>query len=134
MPHSKSLSLYWRRVPQWYRLEGTRCSSCSSYYFPVRSICPECRREGKLNNVKFSGRGTIESYTTVHAPPAGFELQKPYTIGIIKLEEGPKLTAQIVDCEPGDVKIGGDVQVVFRKIREGGGRGVIHYGYKFKPV
>ena len=52
----------------------------------------------------------------------------------IKLDEGPKITAQIVDCELDDVKIGMRVQSTFRKIQEDGYMGAIHYGYKFKPI
>ena len=82
---------------------------------------------------RFSGKGTVYSYTVVHAPPQGFELHRPYLLAIIELEEGPKLTAQIVDCAREDLKIGLPVEMTFRKIREGTEGGIIHYGYKFKP-
>lgn len=58
----------------------------------------------------------------------------PYILAIVKLEEGPKLTAEIVDCEIDEVKIGKEVGAVFRKIVEKGPHGVIQYGYKFKLV
>ena len=44
------------------------------------------------------------------------------------------LTTQIVDCEIDDVKIGMMLKSVFRKIQEDGEAGLIHYGYKFKPI
>ncbi len=134
MPHTKSLPSYWRKIPQWYRLEGVKCATCGSYYFPERTICPECRRDGKLEMYKFKGMGKIYSYTVVHAPPAGFELHKPYIMAIVELDEGPRLTAQIVDCKKEDIDIGTKVEVVFRRIRESGDEGIIHYGYKFKPI
>jgi len=134
MPHTKSLPSYWRKIPQWYRLEGVQCAKCESFYFPARTICPTCRREGKLEMYKFKGTGTVYSYTVVHAPPAGFELHKPYIMAIVQLDEGPKLTAQIVDCKKEDIDIGTKVEMTFRRIREGGEEGIIHYGYKFRPV
>jgi uncharacterized OB-fold protein len=56
----------------------------------------------------------------------------PYAVGIIELDEGAKITAQIVDCDVNELNIGDEVEVVFRKIREDGKEGVISYGYKFK--
>jgi len=85
-----------------------------------------------MNEYKFSGEGEILSYTTIHAPPQGFELLKPYILAIIKLKEGPSLTAVLTDCKEEDVEIGKKVKMVFRKITEEGADGVVLYGYKFK--
>lgn len=134
MPDTRSISSYWRRIPQWYRMEGVYCSNCEGYFFPARSICPDCRREGKLEGYKFKGTGTVYSYTIVYSPPHGFELQAPYVLAMVQLDEGPRLTAQIVDCTPEDVEIGTKVEMILRKITDEKGGGVIHYGYKFKPV
>ena len=131
MPHSKSIPSYWRRIPEWYRMEGVKCETCGTAYFPSRSLCPECRREGNLAPFKFSGKGTIYSYTKIYAPPEGMEFQKPYHMAIIELNEGPKITAQIVESKAKSVDIGAKVTSVFRKIREGGAEGIIQYGYKF---
>ncbi|MBN2517233.1 MAG: Zn-ribbon domain-containing OB-fold protein [Candidatus Altiarchaeota archaeon] len=125
--------MYWRRIPQWYRLEGVKCETCGKNYFPSRAICPTCRREGKIVPKDLVGRGKIFSYTVVHATPSGWELQSPYIIAIIELEEGPKLTAQVVNCKPDEAKIGKEVEMIFRKILDTGD-GIIHYGYKFQPV
>ncbi|HDJ27195.1 MAG TPA: transcriptional regulator, partial [Aciduliprofundum sp.] len=62
-----------------------------------------------------------------------FKLQKPYILAIIELEEGPRVTGQIVDAEPNEVYIGMPVRMVFRRIRQEGASGIIHYGYKFAP-
>ena len=129
---TKGLAAYWRRIPQRYNLIGTECKTCNDKFFPPRDFCSNCRRHGKIHEFKFSGRGEVYSFSAVHAPPEGFEYQKPYIIGIIKLEEGPLLTAQIVDCKPEDVEIGKKVKSVFRKIVEMGESGIIQYGYKFK--
>jgi hypothetical protein len=55
----------------------------------------------------------------------------PYCMAIIKLDEGPKLTSQIVDCEPKMVKPGMKVKSVFRKLGEDSESGILHYGTKF---
>lgn len=127
---------FWRALDQRYNLIGVRCERCGDAIFPSRSLCPKCRHlsVGKLRAEQFSGDGEVVSFTTVHVAPLGFELQTPYVLAIVKLAEGPKLTTQIVDCKPDEVKIGMKVHKVFRRVTEDGEAGVIHYGYKFSPV
>ncbi len=108
------------------------CKTCGELYFPSRSLCLKCRRQGKLEVRRFSGKGTVYSYTVIHAPPQGFELHKPYIMAIVELDEGPRLTAQIVDCKNEEIKIGSRVESVFRRISEDREGGIIQYGYKFK--
>jgi uncharacterized protein len=81
-----------------------------------------------------SGRGEIYSFSTMYNAPQGFEDQKPYTIALVKLDDGPMVTAQLTDIEPSDVKIGLRVEMVTRKLREDGPEGQIVYGYKFRPL
>ncbi len=80
-----------------------------------------------------SGRGTVYSYTTVFDPPAGFEAYAPYPVALVKLDEGPMVTAQLTDLDPDDVRIGMPVEMVTRKLSEQGDEGVILYGYKLRP-
>ena len=82
-----------------------------------------------------SGRGEIYSFSTMYNVPQGFEEQKPFTIALIKLDEGPMVTAQLTDIAGVDVKIGMRVEMVTRKLREDGDeRGMLVYGYKFRPA
>lgn len=83
---------------------------------------------------QLSGDGEVFSYTVVHEAAEGFEMQVPYVLALVRTVEGPILTGQVVDLDPGDVRIGLKVRATFRKLREEGKAGVIHYGYKFTPV
>ena len=127
---------FWREIPQRYNLIGNQCGVCNRVYFPPRESCPYCRRKSmdKMENVKLSGKGKIVTYTIIHVAPEQFEGQAPYPIAVIQLDEGPRITAQIVDCDVDDIKIGMKVKSTFRKIQEDGYIGAIYYGYKFKPV
>jgi len=131
---TKKLALHWRLIPQRYNLQGTRCKTCGGKYFPARKLCPRCRRSGEMEEIMFSGEGEIYSYTTVHVPPEGYEFLKPYVVAVIKLKEGPLVTAQLTDCKPEEVEIGKKVEAVFRKIIADGKDGIIRYGYKFRLV
>lgn len=130
----KGLASYWRLIPQRYNLVGTECTRCGEKFFPPRKFCPNCRRHGTIRKYKFSGKGEIYSFTIIHAAPDGFEFLKPYPLALIKLVEGPLVTAQIVDCRPEDVAIGKKVETVFRRIYACGKEGTIRYGYKFRLV
>lgn len=82
----------------------------------------------------FAGTGELYSFTTLQEPPAGFEGQAPYTLALVKLDEGPMITAQLTDLDDTPA-IGDRVEMVTRKLTtEDGGRGMIVYGYKFRKV
>ena len=81
-----------------------------------------------------SGRGVVYSYTVMYNVPQGFEEQKPYTVALVKLDEGPMVTAQLTDVDHDAVVIGMPVEMVTRKLREDGAEGQIIYGYKFRPI
>jgi hypothetical protein len=129
-----SIPRFWRSIKSRYNLIAIKCLNCGRVYFPPRAICPECRRKSRLEKIKLRGKGRVLSYTVIHSPPVGFENKGPYIMAIVKLDEGPCLTTEIVDCEQRDMKIGMQVERVFRKIREDGESGLIHYGFKFKPA
>lgn len=129
---AKGVAVQWRLIPQRYNLIGTECKNCGEKYFPARRLCPNCRRLSNIKEIDYSGRGEIYTFTTIHTPSEGFEFMKPYSMAIVKLEEGPLITGQIVDCKPADLAIGKKVEMVFRKVMAEGPGGVINYGYKFK--
>ena len=132
-----SIARFWRETPRRYNLGGSRCSVCSSVYFPPRVVCPSCSQHraslGKMNPFQLSGDGTVLSYSVIHDPAEGFEMLVPYALALVQTPEGPILTGEVVDMDPHEVRIGLAVHATFRKLREEGKAGVIHYGYKFAP-
>jgi hypothetical protein len=124
---------HWRLKRQRYQLVGEVCPHCEAKLFPPRDICPECGGEAK-SLYTFSGRGEVYSHTTVQDAPAGFEENAPYTVALVKLEEGPLITAQLTDMGEEAVEIGTPVEMVTRRLRtDGDERGMLVYGYKFRP-
>ncbi|HCQ31085.1 TPA: hypothetical protein DIU27_01715 [Candidatus Collierbacteria bacterium] len=81
----------------------------------------------------FSGQGEVYSFTIVYEAPSGFEQFVPYAIALVKLKEGPLITAQLTDIDLDAISIGMPVEMVTRKLSEDGDRGLINYGYKFRP-
>ena len=124
---------FWRHIPQRYNLVGTHCPNCDEYYFPPRSICPNCRRAAQMEDHKFKGTGTVVTYTVIYNSTEDFKRQTPYTLAIIQLDEGPRLTGQVI-VNPEEAKIGMRVKPVFRILGKEGDRGIIYYGTKFVPA
>lgn len=120
---------YAKEIPQRYRLEANRCKSCGKILFPPRLVCPKCGGK-EFEKKRLSENGKVITFTTIRVAPKQFANETPYTIGVIELDEGVKITAQIVDCKPEDVQIGKRVRFIFRKIQEEGKSGIICYGYK----
>jgi hypothetical protein len=125
---------HWRIKKQRYALVGEVCPHCDAKLFPPRDICTECGQDAKTEYA-FSGRGEVYSYTTIYDAPAGYEASVPYTVALVKLAEGPVITAQLTDLGDDEVKIGMPVEMVTRRLRQDGDeRGLLVYGYKFRPV
>ena len=125
---------FWRLKKQRYALQGEVCPHCDVKIFPPRDVCPACGGEAKTL-FNFSGLGEVYSFTDIKNAPAGFEEQAPYTIALVQLKEGPMVTAQLTDMGDEPARIGMPVEMVTRKMRnDGSERGIIVYGYKFRPL
>lgn len=124
---------YWRLKSQRYRLEGRKCLDCGTLSFPPRLVCQKCKSRHS-QPFEFKGKGKLYSFTTIYQAPDRFDDLVPYAVGLIDLEEGVRITAQITDILPEQLEIGMDLEMVIRKIYEDGNKGPILYGYKFRPI
>ena len=125
---------HWRLKQQRYQLTGEVCPHCEAKIFPPRDICNHCGGEARTL-FNFNGRGEVYSHTTIFDAPAGYEENVPYTVALVKLEEGPIITAQLTDLGNDKVEIGTPVEMVTRRLRsDGDERGMLVYGYKFRPA
>jgi hypothetical protein len=92
------------------KLMGTKCTKCSAIMCPPRAICRKCLSD-KFEWVEFKGRGKLLTYTIIHFPPTQFQALAPYAVGIVKLEEGPQLSAMIKNVKVEEIRIGMPLQV-----------------------
>jgi uncharacterized OB-fold protein len=94
-----------------------RCLGCKVLRHPPRPMCGECRSI-EWDAIEASGRGTICSFTVLTHPQfPGYEY--PLVIILVDLEEGTRLTSQLVDCDPGDVAFGLAVEMVIHTDADG---------------
>ncbi len=115
--------------------EGTRqgkllvqvCVDCHARIFVPRKLCPECW-SADLDWIESVGRGTVFSFSTAYSMvEPRFTDELPYTIAYVDLNEGVRMMTRIVDCDPVDVAIGMEVEVVWHP------RGDLQLPY-FRPI
>jgi uncharacterized protein len=90
-----------------------RCQACRHWVHPPASPCPVCGA-GNLVPEPASGKATVFT-CTVNWHPFNPDAPVPVLIAIVELpeQEGLRLTTNIVDCSPEDLKIGLPVTVRF---------------------
>jgi uncharacterized OB-fold protein len=90
-----------------------RCRGCGAHRFPARELCNRCLGS-EAEWVPACGRGRVFSYGVVHQVyhPA-FAGDVPYVVAVVELEEGARMTANLVECAPADVRIDMPVEVTF---------------------
>ena len=131
---AENLAPNWRLRQQRYQLVGNVCLNCGMKHFPPRQVCTKCRGT-EFEPYQFNGNGELYSFTTLRNAPAGFESFTPYSVGMVRLDEGPLVEAMLTDVNEDALEIGMRMEMVTRKIRqEDGERGLLVYGYKFRPA
>ncbi|MGQ9547376.1 MAG: Zn-ribbon domain-containing OB-fold protein [Roseiflexus sp.] len=127
------LAKHWRLRHARYRLEGQRNRRTGEVRFPPAPPLPG-ETEDTWEPYILKGRGRVYSFSVVRQPPEGFEDQAPYLVALVRMDEGPMVTAQLTDCDPDQVRIDMPVEMVTRRLRDLGPTGLIVYGYKFRPI
>jgi hypothetical protein len=100
------------------RFAMQRCPRDGFFFYP-RSRCPTCLGADWVWQTA-SGRGVVHSFTIDRAGhlPALAKLA-PYPIAIVELDEGPRCTARLVDCDVDAVHVGMRVEAAYEDV-EGG--------------
>ena len=100
---------FWFEGARQHRLLIQRCKQCGTLRHPPRPMCSECRSY-EWDVVDASGRGTVYSFVVNHYPqvPA---FDYPLAVGLIELEEGTRLVADVIGVEPSEIQVGMPVEV-----------------------
>jgi uncharacterized protein len=108
---------YWKAARE-HRFVLPRCSSCSSFHFYPRTVCPHCRSDA-LEWTEATGRGEVYTYTVVHrAPSPTFAQTAPYIVVVIALDEGPHMMSRLDAVDAAEVHIGMRVTVDFDDVSD----------------
>lgn len=122
----------WRQYSKRYNLEAYQCVGCKKIYYTKCFLCTCGSKEFKTFNL--SGLGKLLSFTNITSACVEFKNMPAYCIGLVQLDEGPKITAALTDVNFADLFIGMRLKATFRKFYTHGSNGIIEYGLKFTPV
>jgi hypothetical protein len=94
------------------------CNTCGRSHFYPRHSCPHCWSD----NCEWrpsSGRGRVYSYTVIHHNDVlPFKERLPYIVALIDLEEGVRVTTNIVEGTPEVMHVGMPVEVVYEHVTD----------------
>ena len=98
-----------------HRLVIQRCPRDGLFFYP-RTRCPNCLADD-WSWETMTGRGVVHAFTVDrvgHDPAQRSRL--PLIIAAVDLEEGPRMTTNIIDCAPEAVEVGMPVEVSFEDL------------------
>lgn len=109
---------FWEGVAE-HKISFQRCSDCSSAFFPPQRFCARCSSENLVWE-ESQGQGAVYSYTTVYkGAPQEFADEVPYTVAIVELDEGYRMTSRLVGRDADDYTVGERVEATFGAIPTG---------------
>lgn len=82
-------------------LRTTFCDGCARPTFPPKPFCPNCWGKD-VHWEDIDARGTLYSWTRIHAGPAVFEAQLPYCVGVVDLDVGLRIACRLWEPNPVD--------------------------------
>lgn len=116
-------------------LFGSKCKSCGAAYLGDRLACGKCLAVGSFEDIKFSGQGTLHSFSIVYQTAPGIPV--PFVAAVVDLAEGTAVRCNIEGIEPEPEKLvallGKPVEMFTEKVRtDREGNDVI--AFKFRPA
>ena len=100
-------------------LLGQQCRACQAIQFPAQRVCESCFAKDDFEKVRLSDRvAKVVTYTFDFF----FPTPNPPTVVTVVDVDGARIHLQVVEIAPEDMKIGQEVEFVFRRIHESGGR------------
>ncbi len=95
------------------KIIATQCKDCGRIHLPARVFCDDCKSQS-LEKIELAGDGTLQAYSVIYVTTsqmisARFGRDNPNCVGIVKMSEGPSVSAEIHGfdlTQPEKIKIG----------------------------
>ncbi|MEJ2011316.1 MAG: Zn-ribbon domain-containing OB-fold protein [Anaerolineales bacterium] len=125
---SFSQAEFYNRLAE-HKIMGSKCSDCGQLYLPPRPMCTKCFGRA-MEWTELKPTGELLAFTVIYIAPtamleAGYGRENPYCSGIVRLEQGVSISAQILGVDVGDpesIQIGLPLQAEFIERGEGEAR------------
>lgn len=96
-------------------LLGSQCGSCGARHFPRVEVCPYCGTAGS-HDVELATTGRLWAWTTVTAPPPGYEGRVPYGFGVVELDGGPRVITRLTEADADALSAGQPMRLVLDNV------------------
>lgn len=104
---------FWFTAAREGRLEIQRCGECGILRHPPAPACAHCR-SFVWDTVESTRRCTLHSWTVIrHPQDPGFDY--PLAVGLVDMEEGVRLVADISGVEHDRLTVGMELEVGFAR-------------------
>jgi len=70
------------------------CEDCGQLDPGPRELCPACA-SNRLSRREVDGSGRLVSWTVIRRPPTKFRADAPYTIAVVDLDAGVRITGRL---------------------------------------
>lgn len=114
---------YIENLPSRWRLVADECSACHEVTFPARGACRRCQRTDSLTPISLPrDGGRVVAVTTIGkgGQPTEFDAQVeatgPYQVALVELTNGIRMTLQVTDAAPGELRVGDEVRTFLRRL------------------
>ncbi len=124
-----SPALLWRDQRDNLGLIARRCRRCGAVEFPCNRVCGRCRAKDEVEDFPLARRGRVFTFTHDYLVPTP---NPPTTMAIADLDGGGRFYGQVTDCPAAAVHIGMPMELVLRRLHEGGG--MYNYFWKLRPL
>ncbi|MBN2332311.1 MAG: Zn-ribbon domain-containing OB-fold protein [Deltaproteobacteria bacterium] len=115
-------------------LMGSCCGSCGALYCPPRAFCPACHSTN-MSWYQLQGNGRLKAFTSIFVcspqmVAQGYGRDNPYCVGVVQLDEGPRVDARIVGVDamqPESIRVGTPMMIEHKESKAGEGAVVLAF-------
>ncbi|WP_141578370.1 Zn-ribbon domain-containing OB-fold protein [Actinomadura sp. WMMA1423] len=117
VPAPDEVTAPWWEATGQHRLVLQTCPRCSAVQHPPRALCTHCGSD-EPGWAESEGRGAVDSFTVVHRAPRP-DLDVPYVIARVRLDEGAILLTRLQGRAPDDWRLDDPVRVAWVDLDDG---------------
>jgi uncharacterized protein len=108
---------FWDAAKQ-RRLILQRCLDCGRVRYPIGPTCP-WDLSNRFEWAQMSGRGVVHNFVIYHKPWIPYYKDKvPYALVQVQIEEGPRLTTNLLEVPVDQVRIGMEVEATWEDVTD----------------
>jgi uncharacterized OB-fold protein len=95
------------------------CRECERPFWYPRATCPRCLSDA-IEWRPATGNGVVYAASVQHLPGPGRDASDgPYVVVLVDLDEGVRVTANVLDCAPDAVHVGMPVRATWEPLSDG---------------